>query len=108
MLPGLDPVQSALLFLSRQAVEVLQPVYEPLLLLWRKISKLRIALQRLLLLRKRLIAMRAEPVAAVVLIGLWWTRYLPSQGIRCLRWTWNFARLSGREACRGLRMRLTF
>lgn len=27
VLPGLDPVQSALLFLSRQAVEVLQPVY---------------------------------------------------------------------------------
>lgn len=52
--------------------------------------------------------MCAKPVPAVVLIGLRWTRYLPSQGIRCLRWPWNFARLSGGEACRGLRMRLTF
>jgi len=32
VLPGFDPVQAALLLLGRQAVEVLQAVFEPLLL----------------------------------------------------------------------------
>lgn len=49
VLPGFDPVETALLFLGRQVVEIVQAVHEPLLLLRRQLAKLRIALQSLLL-----------------------------------------------------------
>ena len=49
MLPGFNPVQTPLLFLRRQAIEALQPVLEPLLLLDGQASELRIALQSFLL-----------------------------------------------------------
>jgi len=47
--PGFDPVQASLLFVGRQAVEIVQAIYKPLLLLRRQLAELRIALQSLLL-----------------------------------------------------------
>lgn len=89
--PGLNPVQPALLFLRRQVVEVLQPIHQSLLLLLRKPPKLWIALQRLLLVGQRKVAMTFQPVAAVTLACGWRSRNLPIKAIR-LRWPGNFLR----------------
>lgn len=93
MLPGFDPVQPPLLLLWRQAVERVQPVYQSLLLLGRKLAKLWIALQSLLLVRKRETLMRPQPVTTVFLPGNGGTWHFVR--LRAgLRWAGNLVRLS--------------
>jgi hypothetical protein len=98
VLPSLNPVQAALLFLRREAVEMLQALLQALLLLRRKFPELWIAQQCFLLIRQRLIAVRPQPVPTVTLPSLWRTRYFACQGIRSLRRTRHFMRLSPCEA----------
>ena len=57
MLPHFRPVEPPLLFFGRQAVEVLQPLLQLLLLLRRKLPELWRILQCLLLLREREVPM---------------------------------------------------
>jgi hypothetical protein len=80
VLPSLNPVKAALLFLRRQIVEILQAIDQALLLLRRKLAELRIVLQSFLLVSQRQFAMRSEPISPVSLSCLW-----RSRDFSCLR-----------------------
>jgi len=65
MLPGFHAIEYALLLLWRQAGEMLQPVLQPRLLLWRKPAELGIVFKRAVLLRGWQVFIATEPVSGV-------------------------------------------
>jgi len=70
VLPGLHPIQHALLLLWRHTVKVLQLIAQLILPLGRKISELRIVFECFSLLLGRKTLMLAQPLPSVMLLPL--------------------------------------